>query len=187
MSGTPICGYVTVWDVPSGVIADERGARHRLIAERGCLDDWLALGFGAPLAVQHGPVFTTRGVHESIGTMREFRPDPFGVLALGELDTSDVAGGVEHGVRQGWLWAFSVGWMTSAEIPTYRSPLVVPTVRMAQAAIREVSVTDRPGWPDCKIVGVGDTAEFAWQFPDLATVALQARGDLPPSPRSRAW
>jgi phage head maturation protease len=176
VTGTPVVGYITVWDVPSGVVADERGARHRLICERGALDRWLGLGFGAPLAVQHSPVFTTRGMQESIGTMRQFRPDDFGVLALGELDGSDVAAGVEHGIRQGYLWAFSVGWATSAEIPTYRSPLVVPTVQMAQAAIREVSVTDRPGWPDAKILGVGDQAEWIWQFPDLATVALAAAG-----------
>jgi HK97 family phage prohead protease len=156
VSGTPLVGYVTVWDVPSGVIADERGVRHRLVVERGCLDDYLALGPGAPLAVQHGPVITHRGVQPSVGTMRHFRADDFGLLALGELDDSDMAAGVEDAIRRGWLWAFSCGFATSAEIPTHRSPLVIPTVRMTQAAIREVSVTDRPGFPDAKILGVGD-------------------------------
>jgi phage head maturation protease len=187
VSGTPIAGYVVAWDVPSGVVADERGARHRLICERHALDDYLTLGLGAPLAVQHSPIFTSRGVQASIGTMRHFRPDAFGLLALGDLDDSEVAASVERSIRQGWLWAFSVGWATDAEIPLYPHGLVIPTVRMTRAAIREVSVTERPGWPDAKILGVGETAEFVWDHPDLASVALQARGDLPPSPRSRVW
>jgi phage head maturation protease len=184
---TPICGYVTAWDVPSGVVTDERGARHRLIAERGCLDAWLTLGMGAPLAIQHRPVFHTWGIQGSVGTMRQFRPDDFGVLALGELDDSEVAASVERAIGQGWLWAFSVGWATDAEIPYYSHGLVIPTVRMTRAAIREVSVTERPGYPDAKILGVGDEAQWLWDYPDLAAVALQARGDQPPSPRSRAW
>lgn len=173
---TPICGYVAVWDIPSGVVADERDTRHRLIAERGCLDGWLALGMGAPLAVQHAPVFTHRGMQTSIGTMRQFRPDRFGVLGFGELDDSEAAAGVEQAIRQGYLWAFSIGWATDAEIPHYPHGLVIPTVRMQQAAIREVSVTGQPGWPDCKIIGVGDTATFAWDHPDLAEIALAAAG-----------
>jgi HK97 family phage prohead protease len=176
MTGTPICGYVAVWDATSGVIADDCGQRHRLICQRGCLDDWLTLGLAVPLAVQHGPVITTRGVQQTIGAMRQFRADPFGVLALGELDTSDVASGVEHAIRAGHLWAFSVGWATNADIPTYPHGLVIPTVTMGQAAIREVSVTDRPGFPDAKILGIGDPAEWLWDYPDLASVALAAVG-----------
>lgn len=189
MTATPICGYVTAWDVPSGVIADERGARHRLVVERGCLDDWLELGLAVPLAVQHGPVITTRGVHQTIGTMRQFRADDFGLLALGELDSDEtqphpyhaalsqsVADGIAEAIRHGHLWAFSVGWATDAEIPHYSHGLVIPTVRMAQAAIREVSVTDRPGLPDAKILGIGEEATWIWDYPDLASVALAAAG-----------
>jgi phage head maturation protease len=183
---TPICGYVVAWDAVSGVIVDDRGARHRLIAERGCLDGWLDLGLAVPLAVQHGPVITYRGVHQAVGAMRQFRADDFGVLTLGELDDTDVGASIAESIRLGHLWAFSVGWATDAEIPYYPHGLVIPTVRMRQAAIREVSVTNRPGFTDCKIVGLGDTAELAWQFPDLASMALQARGDEPP-PRSRRW
>jgi HK97 family phage prohead protease len=172
---TPICGYVAVWDTPSGVVADDRGTRHRLVCQRGALDDWLALGMAVDLAVQHRPVFTHRGVQTSIGAMRHFRPDPFGLLALGELDDSAVAGEITQSIRQGWLWAVSCGFQTSAEIPHYPHGLVIPTVRMTAASIAEVSVTNQPGFTDARIIGVGTTAEFAWEFPDLAPVAIAGR------------
>jgi HK97 family phage prohead protease len=172
---TPICGYVAVWGVTSGVVADDRGARHRLICERGALDRWLALELAVPLLVQHHVVITPRGFVGPVGAMRHFRPDPFGLLALGELDDNDAAAGIEQAIRDNTLWAFSCGYATNAGIPLYDHGLVIPTVRMTQAALREVSVTDRPGVTDCKILGLGDEAQWIWDYPDLATIAHAAR------------
>jgi phage head maturation protease len=110
--------------------------------------------------------------------MRHWRVDDFGLLALGELDDSPAAAGVEQAIRQGHLTGFSRGFATSADIPVYRSSLVIPTVRMTRAAIHEVSVTSQPGFAEAKILGVGLTAELAWDREDLASIALVARTGL---------
>jgi len=190
---TPLVGYAVVFDVPSGILVDHQGRRHRLIVSPGALDGWIGKGLGCPLLVHHAGIITSRGVQPDVGAARAFRADSFGVLCRAELDEDDpVANGVLNAVRCGDLWGMSWGVATlrqdPPEVPEHPSPLVVPTVRLLEAGVGEVTLTDRPGFCDARILAVGDEADWLWSYPDLAAVALAARTAPPsPEPRSRAW
>lgn len=179
---TTLVGYMAIFDVPSDVVADGRGRRHRLIVDRHALDGFIAKAITAPLMIHHDPV---RVVHSNgtfrptFGVVTDFRADDFGVLVRGRLD-DDYADGIAGNIRSGQWWAMSWGVATIRsdpdEIPSTISPLVIPTVRLLEAAVAEVTITDRPGFPDAKILGVGEQADWIWSMPDLADLALAARG-----------
>jgi hypothetical protein len=193
VSATTLVGYAAVFGVSSGIVADDGDRRYRLIIDRHALDGFIDRGLGCPLMLGHTPTFHSWGVQPSVGTVREYRADDFGVLVRAEVDTTitrpspfhaastvSMAESVLAAVRSGQLWAMSwqVGIITSdpPDIPTPRTPLTVPTVQVLEAGIGEVSLTGRPGFADARILAVGDEAEWLWDYPDLAGVALAAAG-----------
>jgi hypothetical protein len=101
--------------------------------------------------VNHLPVITSSGAHD-VGRVSHFAivdgppPIPSGVLCLCELDDNDIGRGMFDAVIGGELWAFSLGGNGKAE----------------------VSLTDRPAFTNCRVVGWGMEALAAW---DLLTEA----------------
>jgi hypothetical protein len=106
-----------------------------------------------PVRVNHLPVITSSGVYD-VGIVSHFAivddpsPIPSGVLCLVELDDNDIGRGVFDAVACGELWAFSLGGNGKAE----------------------VSLTDRPAFTNCRVVGWGAEALRAWEL--LAGAAL---------------
>ena len=69
-------------------------------------------------------------------------PIPSGVLCLAELDDNDIGRGVFEAVARGQLWAFSLGGNGKSE----------------------VSLTSRPAYTSCRVVGWGAAALSAWEL-----------------------
>jgi hypothetical protein len=81
---------------------------------------------------------------------------PSGVLCLAQCDENDIRRSVHAAVASGQLWGFSLGGNGRAE----------------------VSLTSRPAYTGCRVVGWGATALSAW---NLLT------GAAPEIPGAQAW
>jgi hypothetical protein len=121
------CGPTVVFDEPS-----ENGRP----AERREDYDWFhSFADTLPVRVNHLPVITSSASTRSGGLAisrswtahRQFRAG----LCLVELDDNDISRGLFGSVTRGELWAFSLGGNGKAE----------------------VSLTDRPAFTNCRVVG----------------------------------
>jgi hypothetical protein len=134
-----VCGFTVVFDEPS---VDGRPAERREDY------DWFpAFADTLPVRVNHLPVITSSGVY-NVGRVSHFAivdgppPIPNGVLCLVDLDDNEIGRGVLDAVVRGELWAFSLGGNGKAE----------------------VSLTDRPAYTNCRVVGWGAEALAAWEL-----------------------
>jgi hypothetical protein len=109
-----------------GLLDGEKVRRAYRGRPRGCV----------AVRVNHRRVITSCGAYD-VGRVSHFAivdgppPIPSGVLCLVELDDNDIGRGVFDAVAGGELWAFSLGGNGKAE----------------------VSLTDRPAFTNCRIVG----------------------------------
>lgn len=136
-----VCGYVVVFGEPS---KDGRPAEH--------LDDGyralVAVGAGLPLLVDHLPAVTPRGVHPFYGQVVDLAlvttiPGlPAGIVGLVQVDADDFGDSLIAAVRSGQLWAFSLGGNGRPE----------------------VSLTSRPAFASCRVLGLGADALSAWEL-----------------------
>jgi hypothetical protein len=134
-----VCGFTVVFDEPS---ADGRPPDRREEY------DWFpSFADTLPVRVNHLPVITSSGAYD-VGRVGHFAivdgspPIPSGVLCLAELDDNDIGRGVLDAVGRGDLWALSLGGNGKAEI----------------------SLTDRPAFTNCRVVGWGADALGAWEL-----------------------
>jgi hypothetical protein len=134
-----VCGFCVVFDEPS---EDGRPA------ERREEYDWFpSFADTLPVRINHLQVITSSGVYD-VGRVSHFAivdgspPIPSGVLCLVELDDNYIGRGVLDAVGRGELWAFSLGGNGKAE----------------------VSLTDRPAFTNCRVVGWGASALAAWKL-----------------------
>jgi hypothetical protein len=134
-----VCGFTVVFDEPS---EDGRPADRREDY------DWFpSFADTLPVRVNHRPVITSSGVYD-VGQVSHFAivdglpPIPSGVLCLCELADNDIGRGVFDSVACGELWAFSLGGNGKAE----------------------VSLTDRPAFTNCRVVGWAANALAAWKL-----------------------
>jgi hypothetical protein len=171
-----VCGFTVVFDEPS---VDGRPAERREDYE--LFPDFFD---ELPLRVDHHRIITSAGAYNA-GTVSRFAvvdgspPVPYGVLCLAQSDDNDIGRGVHADVASGELWGFSLGGNGRAE----------------------VSLTSRPAYTSCRVVGWGATALSAWNLltgaaPDIpgpgrslgdlaSPVAMVERSDNtthPPSP-----
>jgi hypothetical protein len=140
-----VCGFTVVFDQPS-----EDG---RPPDRREDYDWFPSFADTLPVRVNHLPVITSSGVYD-VGRVSHFAivdgspPIPSGVLCLVELDDNDIGHGVFEAVARAELWALSLGGNGKAE----------------------VSLTDRPAYANCRVVGWGVYALSTWEL--LTGVAL---------------
>jgi hypothetical protein len=134
-----VCGFTVVFDEPS---VDGRPADRREDY------DWFpSFADTLPVRVNHRRVITSSGVYD-VGRVSHFAivngppPVPSGVLSLVELDDNGIGRGVLDAVVRGELWAFSLGGNGRAE----------------------VSLTDRPAFTNCRVVGWGARGLSAWEL-----------------------
>ena len=134
-----VCGFTVVFDEPS---TDERPA------DRRAGYDWFpAFADTLPVRVNHLRVITSTGAYD-VERVSHFAivdgppPIPSGVLCLVELADNDIGRGVLDAVARSELWAFSLGGNGKAE----------------------VSLTDRPAFTNCRVVGFGADALAAWEL-----------------------
>lgn len=171
---TPLVGYAIVWDSPG---APNRG--RCFTYTRHCLDPWLTRGLSVPLQINHGPVFSSHGTIQQVGTVHSWRVDSYGLLCLGDLDD-----GITHSVDAGWLWGLSTSTDVFATDPPQATPHWSPLVRhflpadvaILEATLAEVSLTDSPNNPLCRVLGTGDVALRLWDYPMLDQIALASVG-----------
>jgi hypothetical protein len=146
-TGLLVCGFTVVFDEPS---EDGRPA------ERRENYDWFpSFADTLPVRVNHLPVITSSGVYD-VGRVSHFAivngpsPIPSGVLCLVELDDNEIGRGVFDAVASGELWAFSLGGNGKAE----------------------VSLTDRPAYTNCRVVGWAGDAVRAWELLSGAALSV---------------
>jgi hypothetical protein len=137
-----------------GVRSPHRG----LIWYRHNFQRFLDLGFAVPLRLEHGSLINSRGVLKYVGCARYFQAvtqPADGLLTLVELD-DDAAGfgtellsDLERMISTSYLppgWGFSIGARMIDD-------LVVPY---------EISLTQRPAFPDAAVLEVGPRAVEGW-------------------------
>jgi hypothetical protein len=134
-----ICGVCVVFDEPS---VDGRPAELREDY------DWFpAFADSLPLRVDHHLIITSSGAYDA-GRVGRFAivegspPIPHGVLCLAECADNDIGHSVFEAVARGELWGFSLGGNGRAEI----------------------SLTGKPAYTNCRVVGLGMDALRAWEL-----------------------
>jgi hypothetical protein len=134
-----VAGFCTVFDEPS---VDGRPAERRADFE------WFPAFFDElPLRVDHHLIVTSSGAYNA-GKVSRFAivdgapPVPSGVLCLAFCDHNSIGRSVFDAVARGDLWAFSLGGNGTAE----------------------VSLTGRPAYMNCRVVGWGAAALSAWEL-----------------------
>jgi hypothetical protein len=134
-----ICGVCVVFDEPS---VDGRPAELREDY------DWFpAFADSLPLRVDHHLIITSSGAYDA-GRVGRFAivegspPIPHGVLCLAECADNDIGHSVFEAVARGELWGFSLGGNGRAEI----------------------SLTGKPAYTNCRVVGWGTDALRAWEL-----------------------
>jgi hypothetical protein len=170
---TPLVGYALCWDSPGH---PDRGRRFTFT--RHCLDRWLAAEMGVPVRLDHEGIYTSRGITDTVGAARHFRADGYGLLTL--LDLDDDHDWLADAVARGHLAGLSGGYADLTTDPPDHQPhefalvraLVVRDITVLDAALTEVSLTDQPSDPRCRVLGVGDDALRLWNFADLDQIAL---------------
>jgi hypothetical protein len=107
-----------------------------------------------PLMLNHGPVFNSRGVMDSIGTVERFAavqyPIP-GLLILAEVgDAAGFGDSILRDIAKSLsfeyfdpTWSFSVGALWDGE---------------DQVILREISLTKSPAYVDARLLAVGKEA-----------------------------
>ena len=134
-----VAGFCTVFDEPS---VDGRPAERREDYE--LFPDFFN---ELPLRVDHHLIVTSFGAYNA-GKVSRFAivdgvpPVPYGVLCLAFCDQSSIGRSVFEAVARGDLWAFSLGGNGTAE----------------------VSLTGRPAYTNCRVVGWGTDALRAWEL-----------------------
>src|SRR6266536_4318174 len=165
---TPLVGYALCWDSPGH---PDQGRRFTFT--RHCLDRWLRSGMGIPVRVDHRGLVSSRGIIDTVGAARRFRADAYGLLTLLELD--DDHDWIADGVRRGWCTGMSGGYADLVTDPPDHRPhefalvraLVVRDLTVLDAALTEVSLTNQPSDPNCRVLAVGDDALKLWGYQDL--------------------
>ena len=134
-----VAGFCTVFDEPS---VDGRPAERRADFE------WFPAFFGElPLRVDHHLIVTSSGAYNA-GKVSRFAivdgaaPVPTGVLCLAFCDDNSIGRSVFEAVVRGDLWALSLGGNGRAEI----------------------SLTGKPAYTNCRVVGWGMDALRAWEL-----------------------
>jgi hypothetical protein len=134
-----IVGFPVVFDEPS---VDGRPADRR--------EDYEPLASFAeplPLWINHHPAITPSGLSDA-GRVMNFAvvdgraPIPAGVVCLAEVADNDVGRSVLSAVARGQLWGLSLGGDGRPEI----------------------SLTNRPAFTNCRVVGYGAAALTAWEL-----------------------
>lgn len=142
-----VCGFTVVFDEPS---EDGRPALRR--EDYKWFPDFANT---LPVRVNHLRAITSSGAYD-VGRVSHFAivdgspPIPGGVLCLVELDDNEIGRGVLDAVVRAELWAFSLGGNGRAE----------------------VSLTDRPAFMNCRVVGCGPDALSAWELLTGAALAV---------------
>jgi hypothetical protein len=146
-----VIGLATVFDQPSLKDGDSWSAE--------IFRDWVDVAQPLPLLYDHKPIFNPWGPTEKLGTAYRFAevsyPVP-GILALCQVDRADgygdtVLADIRSILSQRWLpaaWGLSI-----AVYPAEDMSFVVPF---------ELSLTKRPSFEDCRILGVGGNAIDLW-------------------------
>jgi len=134
-----VAGFCTVFDEPS---VDGRPAERRADFE------WFPAFFDElPLRVDHHLIVTSSGAYNA-GKVSRFAivdgaaPVPTGVLCLAFCDDNSIGRSVFEAVVRGDLWALSLGGNGRAEI----------------------SLTGKPAYTNCRVVGWGMDALRAWEL-----------------------
>ncbi len=149
-----LCGLATTYGQASA--NDGRVWSHEHFAE------FIACEVGIPLRVDHGPLLNSRGFIADIGTVRRFAsvsyPRP-GLLILAEVSAAEGYGDqllrdLALMCQQSWLpasWSLSVGALVYDDDDD--KSVAIP---------HEISVVNRPAYPDARIFGVGKDAIESW-------------------------
>jgi hypothetical protein len=146
-----VCGLATVFDQPSLKDGDSWSAE--------IFRDWVDVAQPIPLLYDHTPIFSPWGVTPKLGTAYRFAEVSYpvhGILALCEIEAADGWGDsaladIKSILSQRYLpaaWGLSI-----AVYPAEDMSFVVPF---------ELSLTKRPSFEDCKILGVGCDAIDLW-------------------------
>jgi hypothetical protein len=134
-----VCGFTVVFGEPS---ADGRPAERREDYE--LFPDFFN---ELPLRVDHHLIITSSGAYNA-GKVSRFAivdgapPIPSGVLCLAFCDDNSIGRSVFEAVTRGDLWAFSLGGNGRAE----------------------VSLTGKPAYTNCRVVGWGPDALTSWEL-----------------------
>jgi hypothetical protein len=153
------CGLATVWGPPENWDADT-------------FRPWVSLRMGVPLKLGHEAViFASGAVLERVGQVTdsalvdEASSHPGGLLVFGFLDPGPVGDRVLADTRNPRPhrrpWGLSVA-----------AAVLHEGARVELALPWEISLTQRPAYPQALILGVGDRAARVW---DLLTPARPGR------------
>jgi hypothetical protein len=140
-----ICGIATCFGVPSQT-GNAWSVDH--------FDLVLELEMPVPLKLNHGPIFNSWGLTDSLGTVERFAAVQYpaeGVLIRGEIGDADGFGdSILRDIAKSLsfeyfdpTWSFSVGALWDGE---------------DQVILREISLTKTPAYPDARVLGVGSEA-----------------------------
>jgi phage head maturation protease len=170
----PLVGYAVRWNTPG---CPDRGRQFTFGPH--CLDRFAASGAGVPLRLDHGPVYSSRGVTGTIGAGRRFRVDRFGLVALAELDATPLGHSLAEQVDRGEWWlsgAYALDFTDPEDWRPHPNALVrhliVRDIHVEAATLTELSVTTEPSDPGCLALATGERALELFARDDLDQFAL---------------
>lgn len=150
-----ICGVAAVFGQPS--------ANDNWVFQPEQFQDWLALGMGLPMRVDHGPLVDGRGVILHLGRWVDFAIIEYpihGLLALGEVGDHASTRGYGSSLLHDLQLIFDQRWLPS----DYWALSIAAHVGDAAVLPYEVSLTRAPACHDAVLLGVGPEAIRSWDF-----------------------